>query len=547
MFEIDFFCTESETNRVTKTYKTLTQSSYDYQRAYCSGDTRSPLDPSNPVLSIDVRNVKFIPMNTAPDPVAWSGNAGDFANLFNYAFIASFGNRYYFITDYRIINANLIELTLKVDVLFTYRENILNSTGYIERCEFYYDRFIEDDYYPFRYNENIGKANINVDTDKINVDFDVSGIGNRHFLLTTLVNLNDVQVPKPVNFEGGELTTSIPGLPSPIKTRRWGEAGNVAFTYCLTYTQMKEVAEIILKNDALRSFVMSCVAFPFDITTALGRTNVVDTIIFGKTKAQRLSDQSLIDAPYYAYSGMMPPLVVGHFNLASATSYLDYEPYKTYRVYIPFVGETDLEARKILGKEVYIYYSVSPYTGDGTCNIYNATDELMIQTIPCKIGHALAIATTNFRELQNERNANTLSTFLSMVGGVLSVGGGLASGNPMLVAGGALSMVNGLTKSAVANMSQIDRGSISIPDAVSGLQTILTPKLITRSKRPTIGIFGAGFAHEFGYPLKQSVVLGLNTWGFSIVPKVYLTDLSCPKKERDEIEALLRTGVILGR
>lgn len=549
MFGINFFCTKSETNAVTKTYETLTNFTYQYSMAYCTGDMRAPLDPSNPIILIDVTNIEYIP-DGYTDPLGWRGGVDSFLTTFNYANIPTLGNRFYFITGHRIINSTLIELTLKVDVLRTYRDNILGSQGYIERCEFFYDPFIEDDYLPFKYNESIIKNPISTDYRYVNVhfDLDVSGTGNRHFLLTTLVNLKDVQAPVPAPFEGDELTTSIPGLPSPIKTRRWGEAGNVAFTYCLTYTQMKEVAEIILKNDALRSYVMACVSFPFDITTALGRTNVVDTIIFGTTKAQRLSDQSLIDAPYYAYSGMMPPLIIGYFNLAGATSYLDYEPYKTYRVYIPFVGETDLEARKILGKEVYIYYSVSPYTGDGTCNIYNATDELMIQTIPCKVGHAMSIATTNFRELQNERNANTLSTFLSMVGGVLSVGGGLASNNPMLVAGGALSVVNGLTKSAVVNMSQIDRGSISIPDAVSGLQTMLTAKLITRSKVPTIdNADRATFAHEFGFPMKKTLVLGLNNFGFSIIPKVHLWDLACPKKERDEIEELLRVGVILGR
>ena len=302
MFEIDFFCTTSEANAVTKTYKTLTQNTlYHYTMAYCEGVMRAPLDPSNPIVTIDTANIKYYPIGD-PNPHIWQGDAGTFAKLFNYARITELGNRYYFITDFKIVNNTLIEVSLKVDVLRTYRDNILGSQGYIERCEFFYDPFVEDDFFPFKYNEEIIKNPISTDYRYVNVhfDLDVSGTGNRHFLLTTLVNLNDVQAPVPVDFEGGELTTSIPGLPSPIKTRRWGEAGNVAFTYCLTYTQMKQVAEIILKNDALRSFVMSCVAFPFDITTALGRTNVVDTIVFGTTKAQRLSDQSLIDAPYYA-------------------------------------------------------------------------------------------------------------------------------------------------------------------------------------------------------------------------------------------------------
>lgn len=47
---------------------------------------------------------------------------------FNYAFIPALGNRYYFVESIKQ-DGNLCTVQLKIDVLMTYRENILKSTG----------------------------------------------------------------------------------------------------------------------------------------------------------------------------------------------------------------------------------------------------------------------------------------------------------------------------------------------------------------------------------------------------------------------------------
>lgn len=53
-------------------------------------------------------------------------------SAFNYCQIPSF-NRYYFITGYTIIDGGRVELQLKVDVLMSFKTDILNSVGVIER------------------------------------------------------------------------------------------------------------------------------------------------------------------------------------------------------------------------------------------------------------------------------------------------------------------------------------------------------------------------------------------------------------------------------
>ena len=52
----------------------------------------------------------------------------------NYAYIRRF-NRYYFITDIRYMNDNLVELTLDIDVLMSYADKILKSSQEVTRAQ----------------------------------------------------------------------------------------------------------------------------------------------------------------------------------------------------------------------------------------------------------------------------------------------------------------------------------------------------------------------------------------------------------------------------
>lgn len=51
---------------------------------------------------------------------------------YNYVYIEDLG-RYYFIRDAEIINTNLVELQLEVDVLETYKDDILNSKATVTK------------------------------------------------------------------------------------------------------------------------------------------------------------------------------------------------------------------------------------------------------------------------------------------------------------------------------------------------------------------------------------------------------------------------------
>lgn len=62
---------------------------------------------------------------------------------FNYAYIEEF-DRYYFVTDVVVVGHNLIELRLSIDVLMSYRTQILSQNVIIDRNTNEYDPYLQD-------------------------------------------------------------------------------------------------------------------------------------------------------------------------------------------------------------------------------------------------------------------------------------------------------------------------------------------------------------------------------------------------------------------
>ena len=124
-FEISFYNNTAETNRVDKTnYLTLV--------SIMNGNLREETSLTDLVITIQQSEVP----------------------TFNYAFIKSF-NRYYYVTDIASVRNNLWEISLSVDVLMTYKEALLNCTGFIDRNEFEYDPLIVDDKLPLKEGQTV--------------------------------------------------------------------------------------------------------------------------------------------------------------------------------------------------------------------------------------------------------------------------------------------------------------------------------------------------------------------------------------------------------
>ena len=80
------------------------------------------------------------------NPVIAVGNASTVMES-NYAYITEY-NRYYFITNKRPINNGLVELSLSVDVLESFKTQIKSNTVLIERSEINSNAYLNDNERP---------------------------------------------------------------------------------------------------------------------------------------------------------------------------------------------------------------------------------------------------------------------------------------------------------------------------------------------------------------------------------------------------------------
>lgn len=88
------------------------------------------------------------------DPVIIVSDIDAYVTLVNYAYIQEF-KRYYFITNIHSVRENLWRLSMHVDVLQTYKLDIRENSGIIERNENLYDLQLNDGLFKTRQNPRI--------------------------------------------------------------------------------------------------------------------------------------------------------------------------------------------------------------------------------------------------------------------------------------------------------------------------------------------------------------------------------------------------------
>lgn len=112
--------------------------------------------------SVAVNNVHILDGTSITDPVVVIGYDASLLSH-SYAYISDFG-RYYFITNIDVLPGQEMRLSLHVDVLTTYKDQIKACNARITRSQSNYDPMISD-------NLIINKVNTNITQRKIGSGF----------------------------------------------------------------------------------------------------------------------------------------------------------------------------------------------------------------------------------------------------------------------------------------------------------------------------------------------------------------------------------------
>lgn len=194
---------------------------------------------------------------------------------------------------------------------------------------------------------------------------------------------------------------------------------------------------------------------------------------------------------------------------------LDYSPYTTVQLYLPFIGIVSLDIADVSRSTISIRYGVDVLTGACLASVSvqrdNAGGVLYQYSGNCACQYPLSSG-----------------SYMGMVTGAIGALGSLARGNIFGTAMGIAGMHTNIERS----------GGFS---GNAGAMGIKKPYLII--SRPQSAI-NDGFPSIQGYPSNYFTILG-NCRGFTQVAECHVENISATDKELDKIKDLLKEGVIL--
>lgn len=151
-------------------------------------------------------------------------------------------------------------------------------------------------------------------------------------------------------------------------------------------------------------------------------------------------------------------------------SFLDYEPYCTASLYVPFCGSVKLDPELFVGHSIGVDYVLSPL--DGTVKAFIMRDNLVIDTLTGNMGNSIEIDTTddvlksnNVQQLNATIQAQKMNAVkrLSNVG-FGAIGGAVVSGGAGAAIGG-VSMAIGAAIDTLTSKNAIEQKKFEIATA----------------------------------------------------------------------------------
>lgn len=202
-------------------------------------------------------------------------------------------------------------------------------------------------------------------------------------------------------------------------------------------------------------------------------------------------------------------------------AYLDYAPYTQCEIYLPYVGTKQISVDDVMNKSVHVVYHVDILSG--ACNAYVKCGDSVLYTFVGQCSSSIPISGNDW--------TNVLNGAISVAGKI-----GLA-----MATGGATALMSGLgAASSIISSSKPTVERSGAMSSTGGLLGIQKPYLIlTRPKQA----LPENQNKYTGYPSFITMALSECT-GYTEIDSVHLENMPCTDEETQEIENLLKSGVI---
>ena len=448
-------------------------------------------------------------------------NFNDSILICNYIYVEEFG-RYYYVSDIEIYNNRLYIFKCEEDYLMSHKEKFLSLKALISRNQYLNDTFIEDTLQPFKFELSVEENDINTSNadltfnPSINDNYDTKHTYVISYMATGGLNYNDRVIDSPNNILP-DISDTVAGI------------NNCTRIEAMSLAYVKQLASYIIDHDSDSSFIMSIMSYPFEVESS----GLISQLYLGNTSATNVFTYKMNSAISKYYK-------IGEFKVSSY-SYMDIEPYTKYELYLPYYGYLELASSDILDSDVDIYYSFEYATGKCKINIVNRTKGYIITSVNGVIGINIPLSRTNYQQLNDEKTQTAIKTTIGVIGSMISMAGGVASGNPFMTAGAVTGLTSTIADSLVKMNQQHLKGNVANATGYDGLYGCQTPRLKkTKYQKHNI----TDFQKYFGLPINQEYTLsGLS--GLTIVKEIHLEGIDATKNEIDNLYALLKEGIIL--
>ena len=216
-------------------------------------------------------------------------------------------------------------------------------------------------------------------------------------------------------------------------------------------------------------------------------------------------------------------------------NYLDYNPYTRLTLFLPFVGEVQLDPDEVMNETVYVDYTVDCLTGEFVAFVSTSTKVLSQYQGNC----ASQVPTTSAD--YSRLNSAMLQAAIGAVGAVagLATGGGAVAG---LAAAGAMAQGAASTALNIMN-SKVNHSHSGALGGAPGFMGVQTPYLIIHRARQSVPYDANKFK---GYPANANMKLSdLEGCGFTTVREIKLDNYPFTEAEAEELRTILGNGIYL--
>lgn len=386
-------------------YKNLAEHNMLDKRPYLdkvielNGTFRDEIDVVNPIIRIEYTTDSYF-------------NIIDF----NYVFIGGI-EKYYFVDNVTIVRNNeknesinkyfILDLSLTEDVLTTFLTNINKLVVSVNRQEFRYNDYLVDRLLPCRVEPLIEY---------------IKPVNTRQF------SINTTTFSYVLTLASGNIDYTDKRPES-----QWSKSQNPnsAYSTCYLFNQqgiadfaykliggiidIRSMVNFLFNNP--NEAILNLVLFPLDLdNNDLGLKKVNTKQILCGSKYFDLDTSQNCKFVYdskYAKARFATIAINKKYN-----NFLDYSPYTTIEIYLPFYGYATIDTNLVMGKVLDIYYVIDIISGAADIKILDTNTNDILYIFSCQLGVEIPLTSENV----SEKIRNGTTTALKAIGDVITLG-----------------------------------------------------------------------------------------------------------------------------